>query len=142
MKKLISYLFTLTLIFTIGCNNENGGTGTITDPFGGGQVGGGGGTVTLNINFQSDQQGGGTFSVTPNMSVKFTKLTVSVTAEQYSESFQFDGTTVVNANTSVEFLEYPVNSGITTGQQWTFQFEGTTANNNQTFNVTSNYTIP
>jgi hypothetical protein len=142
MKRIITYIFTLALLSITACSNDSGG-GTITDPFGGGTIGtGGNGNVVITISSRQEQDGSTVFSATPSVAVKLSKLTVSVPAEQYTESFQFDGTTVANANVSEDFLQYPANAGVASGQQWTFQFEGTLASNNQTFNVTSNYTIP
>jgi len=145
MKKIIAYLFSMAFLTFSACSDDSGG-GTVTDPFGGGNVGNGGnggsGGVTITISSRQEQDGSTVFAATPSVAVKLSKLTVSVPAEQYTESFQFDGTTVVNANVTEDFLQYPANAGVATGQQWTFQFEGTLAADNQAFNITSNYTIP
>ena len=147
MKKLILFstplfMLSLLILLTISCSDESGGT--VVDPFGTGGVGGTGGneTVTITINSRQEQDGSTVFSGTPNVAIKVSKLTVSVPAAQYTEQFQFDGTTVVTANVSTDFLQYPANSGVASGQAWTFQIEGVTAAENKAFNVTSNYTIP
>lgn len=141
MKKLILLAFSIAFIFICSCN-DTATTGTITDPFNLGGGGGGTGTVTIRISSRTGQQGETIFSGTPSAAVTLSRLTASVPAEQYTASFDFDGTTVVNANVTEDLLQYPANSGVTRGQQWTFQFQGTLASNNQAYNVTSNYTMP
>lgn len=142
MKKIIAYLFSLAFLTFSACSDDSGG-GTVTDPFGGGNVGtGGNGSVTITISSRQEQDGSYIFAATPSVGVKLTKLTVSVPAEQYTESFTIDGTTVYQANQSADLLQYPANAGVASGQQWSFQFEGLLESNNQTFNVTSNYSIP
>lgn len=141
MRNLILYLISFVLIVGAACSDDAGGT--ITDPFGGGGTGGDGtGNVTISVSFKGDQQGGGIFSGTPSVAIKVSKITASIPAQQYTESLQFDGTTVVNANVSEDFIQYQANSGIASGQQWTFLFEGTLASNNQAYSVTSNFVIP
>jgi hypothetical protein len=143
MKKLflLNTLIALLLVFT-ACSNDDGNA---TSPFGTG--GGGGGTggdgnLTIIISSRQDQQGSTIFTATPSVAITLSKLTVSVPAEQYTESFQFDATFVAEANVTQDLLEYPAGSGVASGQQWTFQFEGTFAATNQAYNVSSNYTIP
>ena len=145
MKRIIQYLalIVLTSFAVTGCKNDSAGGGGLTDPFGtGGGTGGNTGGVTFTITSRPDQQGGTIFSATPSAAVKLSKVTASVPAVQYIETFEYDGTTVVNANVTEDFLQYPAGSGVASGQQWTFKFEGTLANNNQAYSVTSNYTIP
>ncbi len=122
---------------------------TVPDGFGG-TIGGGNNNVTITIGTvveQQDVDNDGNpdevlyFTGTPNINIKLNKVIASVPAQQYIESFNFDGTTEYQANTSAKLIGYLKNV-ITSGQQWTFQFEGTVASNNQTFNITSNYTIP
>ena len=135
MKNKVLYIISAALIVITGCKKDSS-----TNPL----IPGGGTTseVTIKINSQLDQQGGAIFSGSPNVAVKVTKITASVPAQQYTESFNFDGTNVINANVSTQFLQYPANSGVASGQKWTFQFEGNLADNNQAFIVTSDYTIP
>ncbi len=137
MKKIILTLFAFLLIVT-SCHDNSGGGG-ITNPFGTGPGGTTGtGNVTFTISSQKGQQGI-IFLATPSVSVKLTKVTVSLPAQNYNDVIQGDGTTVYNANQAVPIDEY---IGVASGQQWTFQFEGTIANNNQAYNVTSYYTVP
>lgn len=137
MKKIIFTLFALLLIIT-ACHNDSG-VGGITDPFGTGTGGTtGGGNVTFTISAQQGQQGI-IFLATPSVAVKLTKVTISLPAQNFNDVVQGDGTTVYNANQAVQIEEY---TGVASGQQWTFRFEGTIANNNQAYNVTSNYTVP
>jgi hypothetical protein len=139
MKKQILYLIILAFFGFLSCSDDSGGG--VTDPFGTGGTGGTGG-VTFTISSRQEQDGSVVFAATPSVAVKLSKLTVSVPAEQYTESFQFDGTTVANGGVTEDLLQYPANAGVATGQQWIFQFEGNLASNNQAYNVTSNYTIP
>lgn len=140
MKRIIFYLLPVFLVLISSCSDDSGGT--ITDPFGSGGLGGGGtggGSVTFTISTTTGQQGEVTFNATPSANVKITKVTVGLPAQQLSDEYTDDGTIVYNANQIVPINTY---TGVATGQQWTFQFEGTLASDNQTFNVTSNYTIP
>ncbi len=137
MKRIIFYLLPMFLLLIASCSDDS--TGTITDPFGGGGLGGGNGSVTFTISSTQDQQGGVTFNATPSVAVKITKVTVALPAQQFTDLLQGDGTTVFQANQPAGLEVY---SGVSSGQQWTFQFEGTLSSNNETFNVTSNYTIP
>jgi hypothetical protein len=135
MKKILSLTILLLISLNIGCNDDSGGT--VTDPFGGGSNTGTG-NVTFTISAMQGQQGI-VFIATPNASVKLTKVTVSLPAQQFTDVLTDDGTTVFNANEPVQLEEY---TGVSSGQQWTFKFEGSLANGGQAFNVTSNYTIP
>lgn len=136
MKKLILVFVSLLFIWITGCSDDAGGT--VTDPFGSGGTSGTG-NVTFTIASTQGQQGGIIFTATPSVSVKITKVTVSLPAQQFNDVIQGDGTTVFNANEAAQIEEY---TGVASGQQWKFQFEGTLVSNNQAFNVTSNYTIP
>lgn len=136
MKKII-VAFSFLLLIISACNDNSGGG--ITDPFGAGPGGNTGtGNVTFTMSAQQGQQGV-IFLATPSVSVKITKVTVSLPAQQFNDVIQGDGTTVYNANQAVQLDEY---TGVASGQQWTFKFEGNLASNNQAYNVTSNYTIP
>ena len=134
MKRIIFYLLPIFLLLIASCSDDS--TGTVTDPFG---VGGGGGSVTFTISTTQDQQGGVTFNATPSVAVKITKVTVALPAQQFTDPLQGDGTTVYPASQPVQLEVY---TGVASGQQWTFQFEGTLSSNNEAFNVTTNYTIP
>lgn len=135
MKKLLLIFISLFFIWITGCSDDAGGT--ITDPFGSGGTSGTG-NVTFTVSSTQGQQGV-IFIATPSVSIKITKVTVSLPAQQFTDVLTDDGTTTYNANQAVQLDEY---TGVASGQQWTFQFEGTIASNNQAYNVTSNYTIP
>ena len=137
MKKIIQLLSIIIIagITGISCSDNSSGGG-LTNPFGGGTGTTGG--VTFSISSMQGQQGGTVFTTTPTVSVKITKVTISLPAQQFTDVIQGDGTTVFNANQAVEINEY---IGVAAGQLWTFQFEGTIASDNQAFNVTSNYTV-
>ena len=136
MKKLLIYLIPIIFVAFSACNDDSGGT--VTSPFGTGLTGGAG-NVAFTIGTQQSQQGGIIFTASPSVAVKITKVTISLSAQQFTDVLQGDGTTQFNANQAVELEEY---TGVGSGQQWTFQFEGTLASDGQAFNVTSNYTIP
>ena len=138
MKRLLILVIPLFLYLGIGCS-DNGGGGTITDPFGPGGGGGTTGGVTFTIGVTQGQQGGVIFTATPSVAIKITKVTVSLPAQQFTDVLTGDGTTVYQAGQPVALEEY---TGVASGQQWTFKFEGTLASNNQAFNVTTNFTIP
>ncbi len=142
MKKIIQSLVLVSLIAIIvtGCR-DNGTSGTITDPFGTGTGLGNNNTpgVTFTVRTVQGQQGGTIFTATPSVSVKITKVTISLPAQQFEDVIYGDGTTVYQGNQTVMIQEY---LGVEAGQQWTLKFEGTLANNNQAFNVTTNYTVP
>ncbi len=138
MKKISSIILIFIMALIISCDDD-ATTGSITDPFGIGGIGGGTGNVTFTIGSQQGEQGGILFYCTPSVDVKVTKVTCSLPAQNFTDVVEGDGTTVFNANSAYGIEEY---TGVGSGQQWTFKFEGTIANNNQAFNVTSNYTVP
>ena len=137
MKQITIYLLSILFMLFTGCSEDSNNSNPTGLILGGG--GTGGGSVTIAISITTGQQGEVTFNATPSVNVKITKVTVSLPAQQLSNEFTDDGSTVYNANQVVPIDTY---TGVATGQEWTFQFEGTLASNNQTFNVTSNYTIP
>jgi hypothetical protein len=138
MKKLLFIFIPLLFLVLSSCSNDTGGG--VTDPFGTGNNNNNGtGNVTFTIGSQQGTQGGILFYCTPSVDVKITKVTCSLPAQNYTYPLTDDGTTIYNANVGYELMEF---TGVESGQQWTFKFEGTIASNNQAFNVTSNYTVP
>lgn len=137
---LLNSLIALLLIFT-ACSKDEGNA---TSPFGNGTngTGGGDGNLAITISSKQNQEGATIFTATPNVAISLSKLTVSVPAEQYTESFQFDETFVAEANVTQNLVEYPAGSGVASGQEWTFKFEGKFAATSEAYTVTSNYTIP
>ena len=136
MKKLITIIISFVLLTFVGCSDDAGGT--VTDPFGGGNNNTNTGGVTFSISAMQGQQGI-IFVATPSVNVKITKVTVSLAAQNFNDVLTDDGTHVYNANEGIQIEEY---TGVASGQQWSFRFEGSLASNNQAFNVTSNYTVP
>ncbi|MFZ1292014.1 MAG: hypothetical protein WAR79_18095 [Melioribacteraceae bacterium] len=138
MKKLILYFLPILFLVITSCDDSSG----VVNPNGGGiggiGGGGGGGSVAFTIGTSQGEQGGIYFTAAPSVSVKITKVTVSLPAQQFTDILQGDGVTVFNANEAVLLQEYV---GVENGQQWTFQFEGSLASSNQTFSVTSNFTV-
>ncbi|GAB4287848.1 MAG: hypothetical protein Kow0098_04930 [Ignavibacteriaceae bacterium] len=140
MKNIKLIILILTLFIYAGCNKD--GTGSVTNPIGGGTTGGGNtGGVTIQVQGADDQQGNYIFSLNPSQEATFTTITASVAAEQYEESFDFTQIGQFPANTYTGFLQYPSNV-IFQGQQWQFRLVGRTVNGGTDFDVTVNYTIP
>ncbi len=150
MKNILIYLTSIVFLLSIGCSDD---ASSNSNPVGIGGLGGTGGpsgsvTFTIgNISKQEDADGDGTvddlfyFTASPSAAVKMTKVSFSLPAQQYNNSFTDDGTTEYAANAPVDVVGFLKNE-ITTGQQWTFQFEGTLAADGKAFSVTSNYTVP
>ena len=150
MKNILIFLTSIVLVFSIGCGDD---ASSNSNPVGIGGIGGTGGTggsviFTIGtISKQEDADGDGTvddviyFTASPSVAVKITKVTFSLPAQQYTDTTTDDGTTEYAANTPVAVAGY-FKTEVTTGQQWTFQFEGTLAADGKAFNVTSNYTVP
>ena len=141
MKKMMIYLIPLLITIFAACSDNTSG---VTNPGTGGTggIGGTGGNTNGNVNFtigstQGDN-GGILFYATPSAAVKITKVTISLPSQQFNDVLTDDGTTVYNANEVVGLQEY---TGVDSGQRWTFKFEGSLANYNQAFTVTSNYTV-
>lgn len=150
MKNILIYLTSMFLVLSIGCSDDASSNSNPVGIGGLGGTGGTGGDLTFtmgNITKQEDADGDGTvdnvfyFTAAPSAAVKITKVSFSLPAQQYNNSFTDDGTTEYAANAPVEVVGFLQNE-ITSGQQWTFIFEGTLAADGKAFNVTSNYTIP
>jgi len=135
MKKLIFFIPLLFLISSCSNNNSSGSNplGTI-----GGGTGGGTGNVTIQVQGQADGQGNYIFSINPSVAINLTSVKASVAAQQYEETIQINEQ--FQAGTFQGVLQYDANV-IQTGMQFSFEFVGTTADN-QNFDVTTNYTIP
>jgi hypothetical protein len=80
------------------------------------------------------------FTVKPSTAVTVTGYTISLPAQQLSDPYQGDGTTVYQAGQVYDVAEY---NGVASGQQWTFNFKGKLGSSTGTaYDVTTNYTIP
>lgn len=110
----------------------------------------GGGNVTITIGTSTEQQdidNDGNldevlyFTGTPSVNIKLSKVTASLAAQQYSESFDFSTVAEFQANVPGKLIGY-LKSNIIKDQQWTFRFEGITTSDNKQFDITANYTIP
>jgi hypothetical protein len=143
VKNLLKLAISISFIIIVGCSD--GGNSSDANPVG---IGTDGVTFSIgSINRQEDVDGDGNlddvlyFTASPSVTVKITKVTFNLPSQNYTDSFSDDGITEYTANTPVEVVGF-FKSEITSGQQWTFQFEGTTSSDNKTFNVTSNYKVP
>ncbi len=138
MKKNILFLLSLvTLMFNSGCSDKSSSG---TDPFGGG-VGttGGTGTVTFTIGHTQGNQGI-VFTAKPSVDATVSEFTINLPAQNFTETYQGDGTTVFKAGSVYSIQEY---TGVASGQQWTFNFKGKLGSSTgQDYNVNSNYTVP
>ena len=137
MKKFLSLFLILGFLALIGCSDD------ATAPTNGGGLGGGGngggGGVTFTIGQRTGDQGGIMFTAKPSTAVTVTQFTVNLPAQQFSDPYQGDGTTVFQAGQVYDIAEY---TGVTAGQQWTFNFKGKIGSSTGTdYDVTSNYTV-
>ena len=130
MKKTI-LLFLPVLAIMIGiasCGNNDTGTGLL----------GNNTAVTFTMGAQTGAGGGVQFTWQPSVDVKVTKLILSTTG--FSDTITDNSGGTYTANQSWAYPnEY---TGVTSGQQWQFNFTGTLASNNQAFTSTANLTIP
>lgn len=94
-------------------------------------------SVTIEIDVQQGQEGSIEFLFKPNVDIKVTKVDAQM--GDFTDELSGDGTTVYSANNWYTLAAY---NGVESGQQWSFTFTGTIANNNQNYNVTSTYTVP
>lgn len=129
MKKTV-LLFIPVFILAIliaGCSKNDTGTGLL----------GNSNAVTFTMGVQNSTNGV-QFTWQPSVDVKVTKLILSTTG--FSDTITDNSGTTYTANQPWAYgNEY---TGVTTGQQWQFNFTGTLASNNQAFTSTANLTIP
>ena len=139
MKKLLIVFLPLLFIFFNGCSNN--GTGTGSDPFGGGGIGGGGtGSVTWTISQRQGDNGGIMFTAKPSVAVTVTSVAISLPAQNFNDPVQGDGQTVYQPGQFYDISEY---TGVASGQQWTFAFQGKVGSSTGTaYTANSNYTVP
>ena len=96
-------------------------------------------TNTVNFTMGVQQSANGVqFTWNPSVNVIVTKLVLSTTG--------FKDSIIDNSGqtyTAGQQWAYPNEyTGVTSGQQWQFNFSGSTPSNNQAFTSTVNYTIP
>jgi hypothetical protein len=135
MKKFLILSFAALLITIAGCNNDSPtGTGGFGD---GGNDGTGGVTFTIG---QRNGTQGIIFTAKPSTAVTVTSVTVRLPAQNFQDDLQADGQTVFQPDQFYDIDEY---TGVASGQQWTFRFQGRIGNAQGTqYDVTSNYTVP
>jgi hypothetical protein len=130
MKKTLQ-LFIPALLIALSitaCGSNDTGSGLL-----------GTGTNTVNFTMGTQQGANGTqFTWQPSVDVKVTQLILSTTG--FADTITDNSGQIYTANQQWVYPnEY---TGVTTGQQWQFVFNGTTTSNNQAFTSTVNYTIP
>ncbi|MCB0725102.1 MAG: hypothetical protein KDC73_10375 [Ignavibacteriae bacterium] len=134
MKILYLVLVVFISVYIAGCNNSD-----VVDPNSGINGTGTGNTVNFTM------QGSGTsqsydFQFTPGVDVKLNYLIASLPAQQFSDSVpNTNPSTVFSSGQSYSWYPY---TGVQTGQQWSFTFNGTTVSSNQSFTSTVSFTIP
>ena len=150
--KNIYLLLLFVLAFTIGCSEDgkDDDNSTILGPNTGGT--GGTGAVTFTIShqvlqegqdFDGDGQADDSFYLTasPSVAVKITTVTIGIPNNPNFDAVQGDGTSVFNANQAVQINNAPY-FNVSSGQKFTLKFTGNLASDNQSFEITSEYTVP
>ena len=134
MKTVLVVLVAFSLVYLAGCNNSD-----VVDP--NGSIGGTGTGNTVNFTMQgSGNNQSYDFAFQPAVDVKLNYLIASVPALQFSDSVTNPDPTFVF--TSTQFHTWYAYTGVESGQQWTFKFNGSTSSSNQSFTSTVNFTIP
>ncbi|SRR5690606_18024658 len=134
MKIYLTILAIFVSVYLTGCNNS----GDVTDPNG---LGGGpnGNTVGFTMQGTGNNQSYN-FQFKPSVDVKLNYLVATLPAFQFVDSIaNTDPNTTFSASQFYGWYDY---SGVESGQQWTFRFNGTTVSNNQAFTSTVNFTTP
>lgn len=126
-KTVLPLMLVLFLIFGVAaCKDNSTGTPLL-----------GGNTVTFTMGTQQGTNGT-QFTWQPSVDVKVTQLILSTNG--FSDTITDNSGQTYTANQSWAYPnEY---TGVTSGQQWQFNFTGTTVSNNQAFTSTANLTIP
>ena len=129
MKKTF-LLFLPVFIFALGiisCGDNTTGTGLL------------GNNNTVNFTMGVQQSTNGVqFTWQPSVDVKVTQLVLGTNG--FTDTITDNSGTTYAANQQWVYPdEY---TGVTTGQQWQFNFTGTTPSNNQAFTSSVNFTIP
>ena len=139
MKKIILSFFSIILLLILNGCSDNAGTNSSTSGFGG-LTGGGTANVTFTIGHTQGNQGGTLFTAKPSANVTVTEFSINLPAQNLSDKYQGDGTTVFQGGTVYALEEY---NGVATGQKWTFNFKGKLeSSTGQDYEVNSDYTIP
>ncbi len=154
MKKLLFYTLSVLMFITIGCSDD----ASVTSPNSGGLgigdgngSGGGGGSVTFKIgnqklqegyDFDNDGQADESFYLTasPSVAVKISTVKIEIPGDANFDTVQGDGTSVFAANQAVQLNSTPYYN-VASGQKFTIKFSGKLASNDQSFDVTSEYTV-
>jgi hypothetical protein len=136
MKIILTILVVFVSVYITGCNNSD-----VTDPNSGinGNGTGTGNTVTFTM------QGSGTntsydFQFQPGVDVTLNYLIASLPAQSFSDSVP--NTNPATVFSTGQFYSWYPYTGVQSGQQWSFKFNGTTVSSNQAFTSTVTFTIP
>jgi len=98
---------------------------------------GGTSLVAFEITSQLGQNNSVEFLFNPSADVKITKVDVEMGGA--TDVVNGDGTTIYSSTNWYVLAGY---NDVASGQQWSFNFIGTIAANNQNYSVTANYTVP
>lgn len=135
MKILFSILAIFVSVYLTGCNNSSDVTGTGI----GGPGGPGGNTVNFTMQGSGNNQSF-SFTFQPAVDVKLNYLIASLPAQQFVDSVGNPNPNFVFTSTQTHTW-YPY-TGVQSGQQWTFKFNGSTSSNNQAFESNVSFTVP
>ena len=136
MKIFLTIIAIFVSVYLTGCSNSD-----VTGP--GGGLGGPGGPGGTTVSFT--MQGAGNnqsyeFQFKPSVDVKLNYIIASLPAFGFRDSIP-NGTPATVFTTTQFYNWYPY-TGVESGQQWTFTFNGTINSDNQAFTSSVNFTTP
>ena len=130
MKQLLAIVFIFVVLCSTGCKKDSPTGPANTNPAG----------VAFTIATQPGQNNGVLFVAKPNMDVRVASVIFVLAANHFADTLvNQTPATVFTASTFYELREY---TGVQSGQQWTYLFNGAVAANNTPFSVGVSYTIP
>lgn len=126
--KLPIIFIILAVALTAGCNKNDNVLGPLNSQ------------VSFQISQQYGLNGGVEFLFKPSEDTKISRIISIYPAQQFADTLSSGNVNYVYSKDTVYIInEY---SGVQTGQQWNFNFTGTTPGQNSSgYNVTSNYTV-
>ena len=136
MKIILTILVVFVSVYITGCNNSD-----VTDPNSGINGKGDGNGNTVNFTMQGAANGQNyTFAFQPAVDVKLNYLIASLPAQSFVDSVSNPDPNFVFVSTQAHtWYDY---TGVQSGQQWSFKFNGTTVSTNQAFTSTVTFNVP
>lgn len=126
-KKGLVMLILLTVVWITGCNKHD----SLTGP-----------NQNFKVSFQISQQeqnGATEFLFKPSADAKISRIVCMYPAQQFTDTLNFTNTNYVYSKDTTYIINEYIN--VQAGQQWNFDFSGTSNTGNSNYNVTSNYTV-